>query len=223
MIPALVRRGFGYGSGMIDPGRQRFLLNIPKNASSYMLDWSNRHGWNSALISNHPDIDELIIILRDPVQRWVSGLAQYIRSYILSVHGPNGPIFPGELITKHDYVMTGESFCSLYNDLTERLLFDVIDAFDDHVWPQHQLIPEVSSNVKKTFFFMDHTFDQSIGSYLGFTPVTDLDRNRGSVNQDTAQVQEFLQQRLLVRPELAARIKKHYRKDYDLISGAFGV
>jgi hypothetical protein len=223
MIPALVRRGFGYGSGMIDPGRRRFLLNIPKNASSYMLDWSNRHGWNSALIDNHSDVDELIVVLRDPLQRWVSGLAQYIRSYILSVYGPNGPIFPGEPITKHDYVMTGEKFCSLYNDLTERLLFDVIDAFDDHVWPQHQMIPKVLPHVKKTFFFMDHTFDQSIGGYLEFAPMTDLDRNCGSVNHDTAQVQEFLQQRLLVRPELAARIKNHYREDYDLISRAFSV
>jgi len=216
MIPALIRRGFGYGSGVIDPTHRRFLLNIPKNASSYMLDWASRHGWRAAMQPHYPEIQEMIVILRDPIDRWISGMAQYIRTYILSVHGPNGPIFPGDTVTEHDYVMSVRVFCEQYNDLTERLIFDVIDRFDDHVWPQHELIPDTPDCVKKTFFRIDQNFDLQIGRYLGFQPATDLDQNRGDADTETAGIQSFLRQRLEMRPDLQQRLRRHYHLDCQL-------
>lgn len=218
MIPALIDRKFGYGSGVIDPDHRRFLLNIPKNASSFMLDWTARHGWASSLINHCTEIQEMIVILRDPVERWVSGMAQYVRSYILSVHGPNGPIFPNEKPTVFDYSMSGQDFCGLYNDLVERLIFDVIDRFDDHVWPQHELIPLVSPDVRVQYFFLDRDFNHRIGRYLNLHDMDDLDHNRGDSDVDVACVQRFLQGRLRLRPELQMRIAKKYKKDYDLIS-----
>lgn len=215
MIPALVRRGFGYGSGVIDPRHERFLLNMPKNASSYMLDWSTRHGWRTALLSDHANVGEMIVILRDPIQRWISGVAQYVRSFILSVHGPNGPVFPGQAITRHDYVMTAHQFREQYTDLTERLFFDVIDRFDDHVWPQVELIPDTVA--RKTWFYMDQDLNNRIGTYLGFDAIEGLDRNTGSKDRDTADIQDFFRERLRVRPELVSRLRRHYERDYELI------
>lgn len=219
MIPALETRGFGYGSGVIDPSHRRFILNIPKNASSYMLDWAGRHGWRAAMLSHYSEVTELIVILRDPLERWISGMAQYIRTYILSVYGPNGPIFPGETVTDHDYVMSAEIFCQQYNDLVERIIFDTANRFDDHVWPQHELIPETAAHVKKTFFRMDKNLDSQIGAHLGFTSMEGLDRNLGSADPDTAGIQVFLRQRLEIRPELKERVRRHYDKDYKLIAG----
>ena len=217
MIPELGHRGFGYGSGMIDPTKQHFLLNIPKNASSFIADWSYQHHWRAALISNHPTIREITIVLRDPVERWISGIAQYIKTYILSVHGPNGPVFPGETTTKHDYAMTAVNFVHHYNDAVERLLFDVIDLFDDHVWCQYRLIPETGDDIKRNFFIMTPGFDQTIAAHLGFQILPGLDRNRGDENPDTAEIQRFIRERLTVRPELIDRVKKRYQQDFALI------
>lgn len=217
IIPALDCRGFGYGSGVIDPDHRRFILNIPKNASSFMLAWTGHHGWRAALLDHYPDVIEIIMILRDPIERWLSGMAQYIRTYILSVHGPNGPIFPGEPITPHDYVMPMEIFYQQYNDLVERLIFDVADRFDDHVWPQHELIPDVADHVQKTFFFLEHDLDVRMGAYLGLNLLQGLDRNRGDSAPDTADIQSFLRRRLEIRPELKDRLRKRYSKDYELL------
>ena len=132
-----------------------------------MLDWGSLNGWHAALAENHIDtIKESIVILRDPVERWISGISQYINSYILSVHGPNGPIFPGEPTSKHDYTMDATTFIDQYTDATERLIFDVISRFDDHVWPQNEIIDGVLPNTKRTFFLLDTDFVKNLEQHI---------------------------------------------------------
>lgn len=217
MIPALLSRGFGYGSGVLSPTRDQFIVNIPKNASSYLLQWSTRHRWTAAQAQNHDNIKEMIVILRDPVQRWISGMSQYLTTYIQSVYGPNGPVFDGMITTEHDYFMSADMFISQYTDLVERLLIDVGSRFDDHVWPQSEIISELLPLCKRTYFFLDENLNTCLARYLGFTEFVDLDRNQGSNNPEQKKLQEFLKNRLNVRPELKQRLIKHYHKDYSLI------
>ena len=211
----LARRGHGYGSGLISADHQQFIINIPKNASSFLLDWTKRNGWNTAVASNH-ELNELIVVLRDPVQRWISGIAQYINTYILSVHGPNGPIFPGEPVTEFDSVMTAEDFVQDYNQNTERLLFDVIFQFDDHVWPQCDFFKNLKSQ-HQTYFYIDHNFTEKISSYLNIDFVDNLDYNSSRSNLNMQTLQDFFTQRLQIRPELKQRIARAYHEDYQLI------
>jgi hypothetical protein len=218
MITALRGRGFGHGSGVLNPTHDRFIINVPKNASSFVLDWGRQHGWSAALAENHSDtITEIIVILRDPVERWISGIAQYINSYILSVHGPNGPIFPGEPLTEHDYGMDAQMFIDQYTDITERLIFDVISRFDDHVWPQNEIIKDVLPKIPRRYFMLDD-LNQQLQQYLGWQPVSGLDRNQGSHSDNNARLQNFFRARLAQRPELHERLRRHYADDYLLLS-----
>ena len=222
MIPALEPRGFGYGSGVLSPDHSRFIANIPKNASSFILSWASKNRWAAALCDNHPTIQEIIIVLRNPLDRWISGIAQYINGYILSVHGPNGPIFPGEPVTELDYTIDAEQFVQQYTDVTERVIFDVISRFDDHVWPQWEILDGLPDCQKK-YFLMDDHLESNLSAYLGWPIRNGLDRNQGSANINCRLLQDFFRQRLSKRPELAQRIIKHYQKDYELIAKVINV
>ena len=218
MIEQLASRGYGYGSGILSPDHDRFLVNIPKNASSYMLDWANRHGWTSAVVVDGNDIKEIIVCVRDPVQRWVSGVGQYLTSYVLNVTGAySWETGPGS----DDQQISGDDFIANYNQVVERLLFDNLARLDDHVWPQVEFFENLLPAVPRKFFYIDQDFDQRIGEYLGFSPVHNLDRNRADSNPDTHKIQTFIRHRLNTRPELEQRVRQAYARDYKLIKQVF--
>lgn len=217
MIPALVPRGYGHGSGAIDPTHSRFILNIPKNASSYIFDWAGRFGWKAAVLEHNPQILEMIVILRDPVERWISGISQYICTYIQSVHGPNGPVFDEAELTEHDYFISADQFIEQYTDLTERILFDSASRFDDHVWPQCEIVEGLGKGAARTYFMVGKNLTTELSEYLGFPVLEDLDRNSGKDNPEQRKIQEFLHSRLKKRPELRQRLVRHYQTDYSLI------
>lgn len=221
MIEQLRRRGYGYGSGVLSPTADRFVVNIPKNASSYVLDWAQRHGWRAAEILNHgkiQNVQEVIVILRDPLQRWISGMGQYLTSYVLNVTGAySWDTGPGP----HDQFMTGDEFVSCYNAVVERLLFDNLERHDDHVWPQCEFFENLLPEVPRKYFYLNDKFDQQFAEYMNFEIFSGLDRNDGTANIHTKKVQQFLQQRLNIRPELVQRVKAAYARDYQLIKEIF--
>lgn len=224
MIPALEHRGFGYGSGLLSPDCTQFIINIPKNASSYMVDWAVKHKWSSATVGDAcswDKVSEMIVILRDPTQRWISGICQYLNTYILSVSGPNGPIFPGDPVTKHDWTMDADQFLDFYNQTTERLIFDVINRFDDHVWPQYEFFENLLPEVPRKYFFMDTSFDHKIAEYLNFEPFSHLDRNSSMSNVNMQKLNAFFVAKLQDRPELKKRVALAYARDYEIIDQAF--
>ena len=220
MIEQLASRGYGYGSGVLSPTRNQFLVNIPKNASSYMLDWANRYGWIGAVIdnANSGQIQEMIVCVRDPLQRWISGVGQYLTGYVLNVTGAySWETGPGP----DDQQISGDDFIADYNQVVERLLFDNLARLDDHVWPQIEFFENLLPTVPRKFFYIDQDFDQHISKYLGFSLIHNLDRNRSDTNPDTHKIQTFIRHRLNTRPELEQRVIKAYARDYELIKQVF--
>ena len=186
-----------------------------------MLDWAARHKWSMAQVGDNCDwhkVKEVIVILRDPLERWISGIAQYLHSYILFVQGPNGPIFPDDPTTKFDIGFDANQFFSDYNQVVERLIFDVVNRFDDHVWPQHEFVENLLPSVNRKYFLLDRNFDAAIADYLGFAPYPDLDSNSAGNNANMRLLQKFFVDRLQQRPDLAQRVIKAYAKDYELIA-----
>jgi hypothetical protein len=221
MIDHLADRGFGYGSGLVSPDQTRFIVNIPKNASSYILDWTGNFGWSTSLAPDCDSLTEIIVVLRDPVQRWISGMAQYLKTYILCPVGPNGPVFPGMLTGKEDYGMSADDFVNLYNDLVERLIFDVVFKFDDHVWTQHDFFKDIYPAIPRTYFLLDKDFNKKFADHLKIEFIDGLDLNRGDENPDQKKLNEFLKHRLNTRPELQERVRRAYAQDYKMIKQVF--
>ncbi len=220
MIEFLASKGFGYGSGLLSPACDQFLVNIPKNASSFMLDWGTRQGWTQAIVGDNCDwhlCQDVIVVLRDPLERWISGIAQYINTYILSVEGPNGPVRDQSLHHNENRYMSAAEFVELYNQTTERLIFDQINRFDDHVWPQVDFFVDLLPTVSKKYFYIDSNLTKNIAEYLSWPIYTDLDSNSGESNEDIKTLQKFFTGRFVNRPDLAQRVRQAYAKDYQLI------
>jgi hypothetical protein len=160
----------------------------------------------------------MVIVLRDPLDRWVSGIVQYIHTYILYVHGPNTTKLAHETPTEFDYAMSANQFIEQYNQVSERLLFDVINRFDDHVWPQNEFFRDLLPGVPKKYFYLDQNFNNKISQYLGLDLNSIPHHNNSNDNNEKKILQRFIQQRLVVRPELKQRIINAYSQDYELIN-----
>lgn len=223
MIDQLRQKGYGYGSGILSPNASKFIVNIPKNASSYILDWAQHYSWNTTEIQNSPDVQrvtEIIVVLRDPLRRWISGMGQYITSYVLNVTGAySWNTGPGPF----DQQINGDEFVAGYNQIVERLLFDNLERHDDHVWPQHEFFKDLLPDVPRKYFYLDKDFDKKFAEYLNFDAIVGLDRNSGNTNPDTEKIQQFIEHRLNIRPEMRERVINAYTRDYQLIEEIFNV
>lgn len=221
MIEQLKKRGYGYGTGFLSPCCSQFIVSIPKNASSYILDWAGNHGWTNAVVGDACDwsaVEEVIVVLRDPLQRWISGVGQYITSYILNVTGAYSlTTGPGP----DDQFISSNEFISNYNPVVERFLFDNLERHDDHVWPQIEFFENLLPGAPRKYFFLDSSFEHKFSKHLKFDRVNNLDRNSGDSNPDTEKIQQFVKHRLSMRPELRQRVVNAYTRDYQLIKEVF--
>lgn len=192
-----------------------FIVDIPKNASSFIHDWTVQFGWCASEAKNHEHrISQMIVILRDPLDRWISGISQYINGWILHAKGfydiQVGP-------DKNQQYVSAESFIEQYNPVIERLIFDNLDRFDDHVWPQSEIIDGLLPTKHKHFYYMDHSWEDRLSAHLGISKAQEVNRNAGASNKDQHLLQKFFQSRINDSPSLKNMIIDRYQQDYDLI------
>ena len=69
--------------GMASPDNKYFYLNIPKNSSSSIKPELERLGWTYEHFGDYLDFEtmQVIVALRDPKDRWLSGMAEYLMMY----------------------------------------------------------------------------------------------------------------------------------------------
>ena len=206
----------GFGSGMLSTDCLKFAVSIPKNASSFMVDWTGRHGWTSAIVGDDCDwhrVQQVIVLLRDPLSRWVSGITQYLSGHVLNVSNAyTSDLGPGP----EDQQMSADDFIKNYNSVVERLIFDQLDELDDHVWPQTRFL-NILPTVPRKHFVINNKLTQQLSQYFGFEIANDLDINQGSADSEVEKLQRFFQLRLNTRPDLIERVKYRYQQDYQYI------
>jgi hypothetical protein len=203
MLQHLVPRGHTPGGGLLSPAGV-FYLNIPKNASTYLTNLLVFNGWKHHNLNTDGGgaINECIVVLRDPVERWVSGFATYAASWILS-EGYGSDHFRDD-----------------YNELSQRLIFDVL-VFDDHTTEQVQYVSQLPK-IKTTYFKLNHGLKSDLQQHLGYKLLDskDLDANVSENNYDTKMISKHMQYRIDQDPVLKAKIIEKYKADYDFIKSA---
>jgi len=199
------RRDFGYSSGFLSPDTTKFYINIPKSASTFVGSWLLSSGWTSTTIgrwgTNWNNINEVIIVMRDPLDRWISGMSQYIKGNILESDNP-------------------ENFAADYTDLTEKIIVDNLDIFDDHVWPQHCFFENILPEAKRKYIYVNSNLEETLTRELNLVwPVpSDVDFNKSEDDPDLRELKQFFAERVQKNNNLRAAIQNIYKRDYEIIN-----
>lgn len=144
-------RGHTLGEGMVSPDFKHFYLNIPKNSSSGVKSTLLASGWEYGNIHDYPDA-KVFAILRDPINRWISGVVEYLLMYhqntIDSIIEPNNH----------------ECWPLLGDKLGFSILFDRI-TFDDHTERQAVFLQGLDLS-RFTWFYINSDFNTVLSKYL---------------------------------------------------------
>lgn len=204
-------RGHLFNSGLISPDHKYFYVNIPKNNSSFVKHKIEPLGWEFGSVEDYRDAIP-IVVLRDPVSRWVSGIAEYLFMYCLPT------------LDKHGYYKSPIGYSGLHGqDLALHLIFEHI-VFDDHTEQQVKFLQDIGSLDRCIFFKSDRSFTNSFNSFLtnnGYDVTVTTD-NR--VNDDSSvefdrrkNLKQFFKQYLEDFPELKEKIKEYFAADQYLL------
>lgn len=198
MLDHLRDRGYTPGSGVISP-EGVFFLHIPKNASTLLTNLLVHNGWRHSNVSD-PTIQKYIVVLRDPLERWVSGMATYTASWIL------GPSYGSE------------AFNDDFNDLTERFIFDQI-VFDDHTTPQVQFINQLNPNIPITYFALNYDLRTNLENFLNtkLDWPENINNNATENNYDTKNIAQKIQFIVDQNPNYKAKVIDRFSEDYNLL------
>jgi hypothetical protein len=177
-------------------------IPIPKNSSSYIGQLLLKNNWS---IGNFLTTDltnkQLIILLRDPIDRWISGMAEYLCSSLLK----NG--------------RTSDDVIKNWNNIVQDLVFDRV-IFDDHTEKQVYFIQSIPIE-NCVFFNSTKQPEQAVKQYLT-TYNIDLnidiviDRNQTQGNKYKESLVDFLRDQLAQNPSLTNKLMNTYREDYTL-------
>jgi len=183
-----------YGHYISSPSSNIGYIPIPKNASSFMreilaknLNWVKEYDYKS-----HPR-SQYYIILRDPFERWLAGVAQYI--------------------TNHDYL-------NYTNDKILQFICNHIQ-FDQHTELQINFLRGLHTN-DMVFFPFNKNLSMLLKLHImkneGISNYIDVN-NINISNNDPAKfkLKTALREYLNKNPKYLQPIKDYYSEDYKLI------
>jgi hypothetical protein len=198
----LISRGHTIGGGLVSPDGNFFFLSIPKNASVFISSVLRQNNWQYSDLSKYNG-SNVICVIRDPVERWISGMATYVAAHIL------GPDYGSDM------------FVNDFNQSVQRLIFDNI-IFDDHTTPQIEFVKFIPNDKNIKYFIADRNsllfdFSNFINHELKYD-LTITNDNASKNNYDTGNLVRLFTS--LLTKDNIEKIKKTYRLDYFLLQAA---
>jgi hypothetical protein len=170
-------------------------VNIPKNATSWTKP--NLKDWGWECYNYHADhLDKVpMIVLRDPVDRWLSGIAEYMYLYHQDID------------------------VSQFNNAFFDLVFDKI-AFDDHTESQVYFLQGLNLS-NAVYFKFGPEYRQNFSDFLACRGMPNR-YNRYDyqhVSDDSPERRQFKEifAREIENPRYLAQVQQYFKPDYELI------
>ena len=187
-------KGHVYGECMSHPSTDLMYVHIPKNASSWTKPNLQDFSWE--FYNYH--IDKLdkhaIVVLRDPVDRWLSGIAEYLALY------------------HPDFI--------LHNSEGIDLIFDRI-CFDDHTEKQVNFIHELDTDCC-TFFRCDEYYREDFSTFLDEHNMPNryhkYEPQHVSKSSPVREKFKNIFSREIQNPKYLKAVKEYFAADYELIN-----
>ena len=169
---------------------------IPKNASSWTKPNLKDLGWEFYNYRTDKLDKHALVVLRDPVERWLSGITEYLTLY--------HPTFPPSDWTRNTFDLVFDRIC-----------------FDDHTDKQVKFLHGINTD-NCTFFKFDNDYRTNFSAWITenygenkydryeYQHVSDNDpirRNFKEIFRNTIQNSKYLEQ-----------VKNYYAQDYELIN-----
>ena len=208
-----------YGGGWVSPDGRNFYVSIPKNASSFIGGWLTENGWRITNFKNinfshkfeeEEPLENIVMVLREPIERFISGFAQYLRSNI---------IFPTFITEGDDFTI--EDLRKFWPAI-ERIMADVGPFFDDHTWPQYYYHEDIFPHVPRKCFWLNprHIVRLFQAEFdLKDPSEAVLANSNKSVEQDPimSQMQDLIR-KTLEDPNYLNKIRREFAYDYEYIN-----
>jgi hypothetical protein len=208
---------FNTNGSYISPDNKTIYCGIPKNASSFIGQLLQYNGWNlfineeDTLITTNTDISisevtNCFVVLRDPYERWVSSITQYLVTFGFST--------PSH---KDTHAIT-----DMFVPPVMGIITDLVDV-DDHTLPQHYYFSNLHNAVDKTYFWVNKNLKNNIISFynLADNNKTALPVNDEGKPDDSIIIRNILKTKILRHldhnPSIKQQIINYYKKDYDII------
>lgn len=188
-------KGHELGRCQSHPSSDLMYVKIPKNASS----WTNpllKEDWGWKFYNYHTDkIDKTaIVVLRDPVDRWITGIAEYLASY-------------------HPTIVLDKSG-------SLDLIFDRV-VFDDHTERQVNFIHGLETD-RCIFLWCDSNYRQNFSDLLTEHGMPNEYFNYDYQNaSETNSIRKRFKQlfsREIENSKYMQSIKNYFEADYQLIN-----
>jgi hypothetical protein len=181
---------------MYNPAHQLMYINIPKNISTWTVLNFKSLGWS---VYNYYD-DRLyttpaLVVLRDPVSRWISGISEYF-----AINFPSTEI---------------KDFSPLLIDT----IFNVV-CFDDHTEKQIYFIEGLKLN-NCDFLKVDTNYSNNFIQWCKDknlnTDVLDMEpKHVSSIDPIRKKFTTFFSELINREPTRLQQIKDYYKLDYEL-------